>query len=124
MQFGLSIAFSQSEDYIPLAVAAEQNGFDAVTLPDHLIYPQTLSVPYPYTPDGVPRFTDEDPFPDPWLAAVAMAGATARLRRSPENGDGPSGKRSSRYSRMAADSQRAKSPSTMAGTLPRELIAR
>lgn len=79
MQFGLSIAFSQSEDYVPLAVAAEENGFSAVTLPDHLIYPRTLSVPYPYTPDGVPRFTDEDPFPDPWLAAVAMAGATTRL---------------------------------------------
>lgn len=79
MQFGISIAFSQSPDYVPLAVAAEENGFSAVTLPDHLIYPRELSVPYPYTPDGVPRFTDEDPFPDPWLASVAMAAATRAL---------------------------------------------
>jgi probable F420-dependent oxidoreductase len=79
MQFGLSIAFSRTEDYAPLAIAAEQNGFSAVTLPDHLVYPQALSVPYPYTADGVPRFTDEDPFPDPWLAAVAMAAVTTRL---------------------------------------------
>ena len=79
MQFGISIAFSQSPDYVPLAVAAEENGFSAITLPDHLIYPQELSVPYPYTPDGVPRFTDDDPFPDPWLASVAMAAATRKL---------------------------------------------
>lgn len=79
MQFGISIAFSQSPDYVPLAVAAEANGFSAVTLPDHLIYPRELSVPYPYTPDGVPRFTDDDPFPDPWLASVAMAAATREL---------------------------------------------
>ena len=79
MQFGISIAFSRTEDYAPLAIAAEQNGFAAVTLPDHLIYPQTLSVPYPYTADGVPRFGDEDPFPDPWLAAVAMAAVTSTL---------------------------------------------
>jgi probable F420-dependent oxidoreductase len=79
MQFGLSIAFSRTEDYAPLAIAAEANGFGAVTLPDHLVYPQTLSVPYPYTADGVPRFTDEDPFPDPWLAAMAMAAVTRRL---------------------------------------------
>ncbi len=79
MQFGISIAFSKSPDYVPLAVAAEENGFSAITLPDHLIYPQALSVPYPYTPDGVPRFTDDDPFPDPWLASVAMAAATRNL---------------------------------------------
>ena len=79
MQFGISIAFSQTPDYVPIAVAAEENGFSTITLPDHLIYPRELSVPYPYTPDGVPRFTPDDPFPDPWLASVAMAAATKRL---------------------------------------------
>lgn len=79
MQLGISLAFSEPADYVQLAVAAEENGFSAITLPDHLIYPQKISVPYPYTPDGVPRFTDRDPFLDPWLAAVAMAGATQRL---------------------------------------------
>lgn len=79
MQFGVSIAFTDPADFVPLAVAAEHSGFDVVTLPDHLIYPQTLSVPYPYTPDGVPRFAADDPFVDPWLAAVAMATATKKL---------------------------------------------
>ena len=68
MQFGMSIAFTDPADYVPLAVAAEENGFSAITLPDHLIYPQQLSMPYPYTADGVPRFAPDDPFPDPWLS--------------------------------------------------------
>jgi len=79
MQFGISMAFTNAADYLPLATAAEENGFHAVTLPDHLVYPRNMSAPYPYTPDGVPRFTDSDPFLDPWLASVAMAGAAQRL---------------------------------------------
>lgn len=79
MQIGVSMAFTEASDYVPLAIAAEANGFAAVTLPDHLIYPRTMSVPYPYTEDGVPRFTEDDPFPDPWLTAMAMAGATRSL---------------------------------------------
>lgn len=79
MQFGISIAFTDPADYTLLAQAAEDCGFSAVTLPDHLIYPRQMSVPYPYTPDGVPRFTPQDPFLDPWLGAVAMAAVTKRL---------------------------------------------
>ncbi len=79
MQFGVSLAFTEASDYVPLAIAAEANGFAAVTLPDHLVYPRTMSVPYPYTEDGVPRFDEDDPFPDPWLTAMAMAGATRSL---------------------------------------------
>ena len=79
MQFGMTIAFTDPADYVPLAVAAEENGFSAITLPDHLIYPQQLSRACPYTADGVPRFTPDDPFADPWLSAVAMATATRKL---------------------------------------------
>jgi probable F420-dependent oxidoreductase len=79
MKFGLSIAFSATEDYAALAQAGEANGFDAVSLADHLIYPKTFSVPYPYTDDGVPRFSETDPFPDPWIAITAMAAVTTTL---------------------------------------------
>jgi len=79
MKIGMSIAFTDPADYVPLAQAAEANGFATITLPDHLIYPRELSVPYPYTPDGVPRFEPDDPFPDPWVSAVAMAAATRTL---------------------------------------------
>lgn len=80
MQFGLTLAFSDPADYCPIAEAAEANGYWGITLPDHLIYPRELSVPYPYTDDGVPRFSDDDPFPDPWIAIAAMAQATTTLR--------------------------------------------
>src|SRR5690625_2322102 len=70
MRSGSSIAFSSPEEYVPLAQAAEERGFAWVTLADHLIYPKQFSVPYPYTPDGVPRFADSDPFPDPWIAVT------------------------------------------------------
>tara|TARA_R110000823_G_scaffold130015_13_gene257966 strand:+ start:12611 stop:13486 length:876 start_codon:yes stop_codon:yes gene_type:complete len=78
-KFCLSIAFSSPEDYITLARAAESNGFSAVSVADHLIFPKSFSVPYPYTEDGVPRFGDEDDFPDPWIAITAMAGVTRTL---------------------------------------------
>lgn len=79
MQYGLSIAFSHPDEYCQLAKAAEERGFSWVTLADHLIYPQTFSVPYPYTPDGKPRFSDSDPFPDPWITVTAMAAVTQTI---------------------------------------------
>lgn len=79
MKFGLSIAFGDPDHYCPLARAAEENGFGAVSLADHLIYPGSFSVPYPYTEDGVPRFGEMDPFPDPWVAIAAMAAVTCRI---------------------------------------------
>lgn len=80
MQYGLSIAFADPAEFCALAAAAEERGFSWVTLPDHLIYPQQMSVPYPYTPDGKPRFADSDPFPDAWTAVTAMAQHTKTVQ--------------------------------------------
>lgn len=80
MQFALTLAFSDPADYCLLAQTAEDYGYWGITLPDHLIFPKELSVPYPYTEDGVPRFGEDDPFPDPWVAIAAMAQATSRLK--------------------------------------------
>ncbi|MBT4518917.1 MAG: TIGR03619 family F420-dependent LLM class oxidoreductase [Halieaceae bacterium] len=79
MKFGLSIAFTEPSDYCDLAKVAQESGFWAITLPDHLIYPAELSVPYPYTEDGTPRFAETDPFPDPWISIVAMSQVASRL---------------------------------------------
>ncbi len=80
MQFGLTLAFSDPLELTALARAAEDAGYWGVTLPDHLVYPRELSKPYPYTDDGVPRFSDSDPFPDPWIAISAMAAVTTTLQ--------------------------------------------
>lgn len=80
MEYGLTIAFVNPDEYCPLAKAAEERGFSWATLSDHLIYPKHMSVPYPYTPDGKPRFSDTDPFPDPWTTVTAMAQHTKTLQ--------------------------------------------
>ena len=40
---------------------------------DHVFYPQTLSSPYPYSPDGKPIWSPSTPWPDPRVLIGAMA---------------------------------------------------
>lgn len=80
MRFCLALAFNPAPQWIPLARAAERAGFDSVVVSDHLIFPSRLESPYPYTPDGQPRWQAETAWPDPMIAVGAMAGATERLR--------------------------------------------
>lgn len=79
MRYGLSLSFTDPSEYLELAKAGEECGFSWITLSDHLIYPGKFSVPYPYTEDGVPRFSDTDPFPDPWIAIASMAAVTRKI---------------------------------------------
>lgn len=80
------VKFWQSGMYLPpgrladLARASEAAGFEGVMVSDHIAYPEQLSSPYPYTPDGRPPFERGTPWPDPWVAIGAMAAVTERLR--------------------------------------------
>lgn len=80
MKFVCSLAFTPLSQLVPLARAADEAGFDAVALPDHVVHPQAIATPYPYTPDGAPRWPPFTPWPDPFVAIGAMASATSRLR--------------------------------------------
>jgi probable F420-dependent oxidoreductase len=80
MKFITSLAFADPAQYLPLARACEAAGFDAVSLSDHLVHPKQIDTPYPYTPDGAPRWEPFTAWPDPWVAAGYMAAATERLR--------------------------------------------
>ena len=80
MKFVLSAAFNDPQHLIPLAVAAEQSGFAAMSFPDHVVHPETLDTPYPYTKDGSRRWQAFTPWVDPWVAIAACAAATSRLR--------------------------------------------
>ena len=80
MKFWQSGMFLPPERLTDLARASEAAGFDGVMVSDHIAYPETLSSPYPYTPDGKPPFQRETPWPDPWIAIGAMAAVTERLR--------------------------------------------
>ncbi len=80
LRFVISLAFQPPAHLAPLARAADQAGFDAVALSDHVIHPEKLETPYPYTPDGQPRWEPFTDWPDPWVTAGALTAVTERLR--------------------------------------------
>jgi probable F420-dependent oxidoreductase len=80
VKFVASLAFSDLTQYCELARAAEAAGWDGLVVSDHVVHPQKILTPYPYTKDGAPRWQAPAPWPDPWVAIGAMAAATSRLR--------------------------------------------
>ena len=80
MKFVCSLAFTPLSEYTALARAADDAGFDAVAVSDHVVHPQKIATPYPYTADGAPRWQPFTAWPDPWVSIGAMAAVTTRLR--------------------------------------------
>ena len=80
MKFVLSAAFNPPEQIVPLAIAAEEAGFEALAFPDHVVHPEKLDTPYPYTEDGARRWEAFTPWVDPWVTIGACAQATTQLR--------------------------------------------
>jgi probable F420-dependent oxidoreductase len=80
MKFVTSLAFSPLDHYIDIARAAEAAGFDAIALSDHVVHPEKIESPYPYTENREPRWEPFTPWADPWVAIAAMAAVTTRLR--------------------------------------------
>jgi probable F420-dependent oxidoreductase len=80
VKFVLPAAFCPAVELCDLARACERAGFDAIGVADHLVHPERLETPYPYTQDGRPRWEPFTPWPDPWVAIGAMAAVTERLR--------------------------------------------
>lgn len=80
MKFVVSAAFNDPTHLVPLAVTAEECGFAAMSFPDHVVHPETLDTPYPYTEDGSRRWQAFTPWVDPWVAIGACAAATKTLR--------------------------------------------
>lgn len=80
MKFVISAAFQPPKHLVPLAIAAEEAGFEAIASSDHAVYPETLDTPYPYTEDGTRRYDETSDFPDPWVLAGAMSSVTTKLR--------------------------------------------
>ena len=80
MQFGVPVAFTPLEQYLPLARAADDAGYGFLATPDHVVNHETKTSAYPYTKDGAPRYEPFTPWSDPWVAIGAMAAVTERLR--------------------------------------------
>ena len=80
MKFVVSAAFNDPDHLLELAVCAEECGFEAMAFPDHVVHPEKLDTPYPYTADGSRRWQAFTPWVDPWVAIAACAAVTTRLR--------------------------------------------
>jgi probable F420-dependent oxidoreductase len=80
MKFCFALSFSALDQYVPLAVAGDECGYEAVACSDHLVNPEVLTSPYPYTEDGERRWEPFTHWPDPFVVIGAMAAATTRLR--------------------------------------------
>jgi len=80
VKFVVSAAFNDPDHLLELAVSAEECGFEALAFPDHVVHPEKLDTPYPYTADGSRRWQAFTPWVDPWVAIGACAAVTTRLR--------------------------------------------
>lgn len=80
MRFTYAPIMCPPEQYIPLAKAAEELGFDGLTMPDSICYPKDANTKYPYNADGSRNFLEDVPFIEPFIAIPAMAAVTEKLR--------------------------------------------
>jgi probable F420-dependent oxidoreductase len=83
MKFVTGVAMTDPSFYVPLARAAEEAGFDVMTIPDSICYPLESDSTYPYTRDGSREFLENKPFLEPMVAIAAMAAATSSIEFCP-----------------------------------------
>ncbi len=80
MKFVLSTSFSTVSHLTAIAPVADTHGWHAMSFSDHVVNPETISTPYPYTEDGSRRWQPFTDWPDPWVMIGALATITERLR--------------------------------------------
>lgn len=89
MKFGLHYSLGVGtnptiDDYIRVAQQAEALGYSTVWVGDHIVIPEQIVAPYPYTKDGSVGFARNSPWPDPFvlLAAIGVTTKTILLGTS------------------------------------------
>jgi probable F420-dependent oxidoreductase len=80
VEFCIAASFSPPDHLLPLARAADQHGYHAVSMSDHVVNPVETRSPYPYSRTGERRWKMGTPWSDPWVGISAMAAVTERLR--------------------------------------------
>jgi probable F420-dependent oxidoreductase len=80
MRFAFAESMCDPAHLLPLAVAAEEAGYDAFTVADSLCYPAHSDTKYPYTLDGAREFIEDRPFIEPFVLMAAVGAVTQRLR--------------------------------------------
>ncbi|NND66842.1 MAG: LLM class F420-dependent oxidoreductase, partial [Halioglobus sp.] len=80
MKFVLSTSFSSVADLTELAPVVDSHGWHAMSFSDHVVNPEKINTPYPYTDDGSRRWQPFTDWPDPWVMIGALATITKQLR--------------------------------------------
>ena len=80
MRFSYQIGLCEPDHYLPLARAAEEAGYDGITVPDSICYPREASSKYPYNKDGSREFLESVPFVESLISIAAMAAVTEKIR--------------------------------------------
>jgi probable F420-dependent oxidoreductase len=83
MRFGFHLFMVPPEELQAIARTADEYGWDSIQVADAPFFPEKVSVPYPYTPDGSRFWPLDMPVLDPWVAITAMAVVTQRIRFIP-----------------------------------------
>ena len=80
MRFSIATAYLSPEELVPIAKAADELGYHALALSDHVVNLETLRTPYPYTADGSRRWPSFTNWVDPWVTIGALGAVTERLQ--------------------------------------------
>lgn len=80
MRWTVPFPMFTADQLVPMARAAEANGFDTIALPDSVFYPKDVTAKYPYSPDGSRFWAPDTPFIDPFIGMAAMIAVTERIR--------------------------------------------
>ena len=80
MRWTVAFPMFPADHLVPMARAAEAAGFDSITVPDSVFFPESVSADYPYSQDGGRFWAPETPFVDPFVAISAMIAVTERIR--------------------------------------------
>src|SRR5215510_10890376 len=84
MKFGIHYSLGvginpSADDYLRIAQHAEALGYHSVWLGDHIVIPEQISAPYPYTEDGSVGFARNIPWPDPFVLLAAIGATTQKI---------------------------------------------
>lgn len=79
-RFSIATAYLDPAELVPIARAADERGYHAMAVADHVVNLAELRTPYPYTDDGQRRWEPFTPWVDPWVTIGALGAATERLR--------------------------------------------
>lgn len=83
MRFTYAEAMTRTENYVPLAQAAEAAGYTSMTLSDSLIYPKESDSRYPYTATGDREFLENKEFVEAMILATHIFAQTSTIRLTP-----------------------------------------